>query len=252
MSIKFVLNNLINISTLDSVASEDTEFLKENLYNKCHSEPYRTTAKTSQYIRVNDGVNYPDIICIMNHNLTSGATITLKADNDPPNWGSPSYSQALSYNLQNIKYEFDQDYDWYGLEIDDAGNSNCPEIGELILGNVTALDNAFLYPYDEIKEYLRVLNVNPWGQRWYKKLAIKKSWGVDYQGVSDANLTAQVEALFDSIDGISPLVFIPDHTKADCWYVHILNDLSAKRNWKDNNAFTLQIEEQSRGIAILS
>ncbi len=60
-------------------------------------------------------------LVLLDHNLTSGATITLAA-NDVDDWGSPPYSAAISWAEGNIVYTLDQTYRYWRLTIDDPDN----------------------------------------------------------------------------------------------------------------------------------
>jgi len=58
---------------------------------------------------------------ILDHNFTSGATITLQA-NTVDAWTAPAYSQALTYHQGVIVYFLDQTYRWWRLEVSDQNN----------------------------------------------------------------------------------------------------------------------------------
>ena len=93
----YVYGNLIDENTLDSVASESTKYPKENMYNLCQSHRWWMTGKTGQHATFDFDTDRPDMIIILNHNFHPSVTLTLKADNDPPNWGSPSWSTGITY-----------------------------------------------------------------------------------------------------------------------------------------------------------
>jgi len=252
MAIRYVLENFINVSTLDSVSSEDTLYVKGNMYNKRQSLPWRMTAKTNQYAVFDLGSDRPTIICILNHNFNSGVTLTLKADDDPPNWGAPAWTQALTYHALNIWYSWsDKDYRWWRLEISDAGNPSNPEIGELVLYTYGTFTRNYRWPYTEGIEYVKGDLRTAWGQRWRQRRAKLKKFALEFYGVSDTHLVSEIEAFFEALDGDLPFVLIPEHTESDCWYVDCLNDLEARREFYNINSFTLDLEEQSRGIELL-
>ena len=49
MSLIYVPGNRVNVDTLKSVTSEDSVFVKANLYNQLPSIPFRFTAKTGNH-----------------------------------------------------------------------------------------------------------------------------------------------------------------------------------------------------------
>ncbi|GAH13730.1 unnamed protein product, partial [marine sediment metagenome] len=90
-----------------------------------------------------------------------------------------------------------------------------------------------------------------YGQRHRKKLAKQKYFMLTFNNVTDVNIVGEVELFFEALAGEYPFVFIPDATLTDCWYVLCLNDLDAKRNFLNINSFTLELEEEARGITLL-
>ncbi len=71
---------------------------------------------------------------IADHNLTSGASITLKGHTADA-WGAPDYALAIPWASEIIVAYLDQTYRYWRLEITDAGNPDgCIEIGEWFLG----------------------------------------------------------------------------------------------------------------------
>ncbi len=96
---------------------------------------------------------------LLDHNLTSGATITLKADNEDGSWASPDWSQALTWNEGAIVYFLDQTYRYWRLEIDDPDNPDgYIELGELFLG--TGLSPQTLIPLGHLQRGVDASNPN--------------------------------------------------------------------------------------------
>lgn len=251
MTVSYSVGNLINSDTLSAVSSEDAKYKKEYMFNQRQSLPWRMTSKTSQYATFNLGsATQVTILGILNHNLTSGATITLKA-NTSDSWASPPYSQSITWHKLNIYYLLNQTYQWFRVEISDSGNSLYPEVGELILNTYVSLDRVHSWGYPERKFYIKTENVTRFGQRWRNKIAEKKSFSLNFEQVLDSKIIAEIEAMFDDFDGQYPFIFIPDNTANDCWYMEVLNDFEAQRLFKNNSNFALELEEQSRGITLL-
>ena len=248
----YVPGNYITATTLSSVSSEDTPYYgKENMYDKNQGLPWGMTAKTNQYAVWDLGASRPTIICILNHNFTSAVTLTLKADNNPPNWGAPAWSQALTYHETNIYYVFSQNYRWWRLEISDGTNPVLPKVGEIVLYTYGSFAMNYKYPFIQRKTREVDENVSHYGKRWRRKRAVKMAYELDFDAVTDANLAGEVEDFFDAVDGENPVVFVPESTETICFYVDVLNELDAKRNFENLNAFSLSLEEQSRGIDLL-
>lgn len=84
-----------------------------------------------------------DSIGIVNHNLTSGATITIEA-NTSDSWGSPPYQETLTWRSY-LMYDFITDvdladtYDYVRIRFQDSGNTEPIKIGNIILGDYIQL-----------------------------------------------------------------------------------------------------------------
>lgn len=252
MGMKYILGNFINSSTLSSVSSEETIYPKENMYNRRQSLPWRMDAKSGNAV-CDLGSNRPTALALMNHNFVGTGAFSLKieADNDPPNWGSPAYSQAISFHKQNIFYTFSQNYRWWRVIVSDPDNLSNLEIGEIILYTHGTFTMNYIWPYKDILDYVVDENVTHYGVRHRVKRAKRKLFALDFENVTDANLIAEVEVFFEALDGERPFVFIPDESGTKSWYVYCLNSMDATRVFLNTNKFYLRLEEQSRGITLL-
>lgn len=252
MGMLYNLGNYINLSTLSSVSSEETIYPKENMYNKRQSLPWRMEAKSGHAI-FNFGSNRPIFFAIMNHNLvgTGAFSLTLKtAGNEGALVASPA--EAVTWHKQNIWHAIDLTPDqWWRIDVADPDNTANLEFGEIIFYIAGTFTMNYWWPYKEGLEYVTEENITQYGHRHIAKKAVRKTFGLDFEGVTDANLVSEVQAFFEGFDGKNPFVFIPDSEEADSWYVYCLNSLKASRAFLDNNKFSMVLEEQSRGITLL-
>lgn len=263
MSIKYVTTNLINSGTLSKASSEDASgfYNKENIYNKIQALPLRFAGKSGQYIIIDRGSDLATtFIGVFNHNLTtSPGVFKIKgwtSDNGPITTGAEA-NPTLDENLtvtsghKNSYLTFSETLRWYAILITDAGNSNNPEVGELVLGNHATFTKNFVYPYKEILRYIRGETVTPAGQRWLNKKGKYKRFLLDFLGVKDAHLLSELEAFFEAIDGELPFVFIPNDAAAYSWFMDCLSDLEADRAFYNYNNVSIELAEQGRGITLL-
>jgi hypothetical protein len=80
------------------------------------------TLASPEWIRRDLGSAKQVTACVIHdHNLTSGATIILKA-NSADVWGAPPYSLAIPWAVDKIVAYLNQTYRYWRLEITDAGN----------------------------------------------------------------------------------------------------------------------------------
>jgi len=259
MSMIYVIGNDIDSGTLSEVSSEDSIYPKENMYNLAQSMPWRMTSNAGHLI-IDLGVGFTEPMCfgIMNHNLlgTSVAdpfVFTISADDDAPNWGDPAWGPiTIPYHTHNIFYTIPsagRNHRWWRIDWDDPDNSAL-EFGEIILKTYSIFSMTFWWPYREGLDFIVDENVTHYGRRHRVKRAKKKSFKIDYDGVTDVNLVSEVEAFFESLDGDNPFIFVPEADETDSWYMECLNNLDAQRLFIDRSKFSLKLEEQSRGIIL--
>ena len=256
MSLYYAVTNLVTEDTLDSVSSEDTTFVKEFLYNQRQSKPFRFTAKSDNWIKVDLGsATQVTIAAILNHNVLSSGTITLRAHATDlgtlATWqSSASYSTTITIKSPSCYEAINQTYRWWHIEFDNASGENV-EIGEYFLGTYSTFTMGYKYPFREKELRTVTENLSVHGQRWRYKIAEKAYFGVDFDAVTDANLISEIKAFFAEHENDTPFVFVPESTEGYCYYVFCLNDLEAARNFEDLNAFSLELEEQTRGVSIV-
>ena len=264
MGIIYAAGNLNDVNTVLSVTSEDTVYIKEWMYNRRQSKPFRFTAKSGNQILIDGGAGgiSPTIAALMNHNLagTSGGGAFLCKikgdDNNPPGggWDAPTYSRDIAWHTLNMYKLLDgaPTYRYWLLDIDDFDNAltGC-NIGEFVLTEWGTFSRGVEPGSRRSHEHLIFDNETPYGQRWKAFKATRDAFSVSFPAFTDTKYRSEVQAFFDALQGVYPFVFIPDEDEDDCWYMEVPNILEAERQFKDCNSFTLDLIEQTRGITIL-
>lgn len=255
MTMRYVLGNYINSSTLSSVSTEITPaFGKEQMYNKSQSHPWRMNAK-SGYAIFDFGSDRPSILGILNHNLvgTGSFSLTLKTAGAEGDLVAAT-PENVAWHKQNIWHVITETPNrWWRIDWDDPDNGANLESGEIVLYTWGEFTMNFWWPYKETMDYVVDENVTHYGRRHRKKRAKRKIFNLDFEGVKDEDLvgaTNEVEAFFEELDGDQPFIFIPDSSKTESWYVECLNSMQATRRFMDDNKFFLHLEEQSRGLTL--
>jgi len=259
MSLIYTTGNLVTASTIDSVSTEDAIFVKENLYNKRPSFPFRFTSKTDQYIVLDMGGNEnATILSLINHNLQSGATIRLEADNNPPNWGAPPYSQAVAWREENLYMKLDQTYRWYRIFASDPTNPLALQIGELILHVYSSFTTALIQAQSEGDVFYTATQETFMGQDWDAELARKALLTLRIRKVENHgdSIQEEIRAFLRSLSGSAGrFLVVPDDTTSECYYVKASgNEFRAERifhNIKDIRDWDLPLAEISQGISLL-
>lgn len=259
MSLIYTSGNYVCSSTISSVSSEDPVFKKEYLYNRRPSLPFRFTAKSDQYIELDLGSSKKiTILSMINHNLLSSATIKLEADGDPPNWGSPAYSQAVIWRAENLYVKLDQTYRWWRVFISDSLNPVYPQIGELILHVYSSFTGCHIQRQSEGDTFYTASQETFMGQDWDAELARKAILTLGIRKEEDPGDAVQEEirAFLRSLSGSAGrFLIVPDDMTPDCYYVKASgSEFKAERIFhyiKDIRDWELTLTEISQGITLL-
>lgn len=259
MSLLYTAGNYIKASTINSVSTEDSVYKKENLYNKRPSLPFRFTAKSSQYIELDLGSStLITLFSLINHNLLSSATITLQADTNPPSWGSPSYSQGVTWRSENLYLKLSQTYRWWRILITDASNPVNLQIGEAILHVHSSFTTAHIQGQSEGDVFYTATQETFMGQDWDAELARKAllSLRIRKEETHGDSIQEEIRAFLRSLKGSAGrFLVVPDDTTSECYYMKAAgSEFRAERvfhNVKDIRDWNLELSEISQGISLI-
>jgi hypothetical protein len=141
---------------------------KDRLFNKDKSSALQATAKTGLQIDFNLGSAMPvNTIGILGHLFTSGATITLLAD-DNAGFATPDINEVLTWAEDQIFRLFSatQSYQYWRITIADAGNVAFPWIGEFIIGQRLVFTFPVGWGVEEATEDKLVIHETDYGVKW--------------------------------------------------------------------------------------
>jgi len=141
-----------------------------------------------------------DCFAIMDHNFSSGATITLEA-NATDSWGSPSFTQSITYNADKILTYFNsQSYRYIRLSVTDISNSDgYLEISELFAGEYLELSKTFAVGHSRDRRITTIDVSNRYGvtkRRFFNKRQA-------FTGVLNMLPAADVTSLETMLDDIT-------------------------------------------------
>jgi hypothetical protein len=259
---RYAAGNLLDDTVIDSVSTEDPTFVRDNLYNHRPSLPFRFTAKAAQDITIDFGAGQQvTVVAIINHNFTNGATLTLMADNNPPNWGAPSYTHALTYFAQknNIYLLLNETYRWWRVAISDAGNSEFPEIGELIFYLHSQITGAHLEKMHDGLETVLAENRTHYGQHWDSYLSRHEKFILNWAVVANSGDEDALKTFLKDIDGgAGRILIIPDDDQEFCYYVRVVESevmadkiVKGPAGYHDLRRWSFNMIELTNGITLL-
>lgn len=119
-------------------SSENVAYPKANIYDTYGTQVFKFTGYTDENIVFDAGSGNTiqfNSMAIVNHNLTSAATITIQG-NATDSWGTPSFSKTVTWR-EYMTYDFfasTSNYRYARLRVQDATNTVPIQIGYIMLG----------------------------------------------------------------------------------------------------------------------
>jgi hypothetical protein len=249
----FLATNLITSAATITPSTENTAYPRANLYDKIAAKVFRCTSPTALTILIDFGANVTaDTIALINHNLSAGATISLKADGSNP----PTTAIASpTYRANDLWKAFTSTTARYWLLTIASGGTANLQIGQLILGVRTAFPRG-----------RRIGNYSPKVDR--QNISMESYGGAvnAYQLFDRKNFNPTFRVLesersiFTALDlavkgNLYPFLYIPDGTGADCHYAR--KEVSYEPQEIDKSTeivydYQMTLVEESRGLEVLA
>lgn len=214
---RFCYENAFTDSIL-TVTNEDSNYPIENIYDTRLSKIYRSLT-TEIRILFDAGLGYtltPDSVTINAHNISDTATIRIEG-NDSDSWGSPSFSQEITYNeLCMLEFFTASAYRYWSIYIDDPTNADgYIQIGHSFLGNYLSIDMPIGNDFSFFIRENSKKSTSPTGQVyghnsgvWLKGYNLKLDW------ITNAEKDSLL-AMYDYIRNFKPFYFIIDENYTD-------------------------------------
>jgi hypothetical protein len=252
----YLAANLISASATITPSSEDSAYPKENIYDKQAANVFRCYSQTSLDIEIDFGADIQaDTISLINHNLTAGATLDLKAGASP----APSSSVIAPANRANDLWSpfAPASHRFWLLTIADT-NPAALQIGQMIIGTRVALPRARrIGDYSPAIKRATISGETYAGVFWNYPLFKRHQLNPSFR-VGSAAEFAILAALDEAVHGnLYPFLYIPDGNGADCFYVRKELDFEPQE-YQGRLAgrelvhdYQMTLIEESRGLEIL-
>ena len=222
-------DNLLALALVSST-TEDSVFPVTNVEVLPISKPYRTLAGNivDQKFHIDFATAQAiDFIALIAHNLTSGATITLRggASHDPD--GS-AFSTTLSW-ASGIAWKIlsaSESHKNWSIELDDEANSDGHlSVGYIVIGLKTALDLQFQPEWTRRRNKIvrSVLNENH-NPMVGRKISEGYLVTVNFAGMDSTERDA-IDTFLDSLDRVvDPILFVPTPDETRAYFGRLFED----------------------------
>ena len=252
MAYPAVLSSQDNFTTSASLSSSSAvaAYPLANAVALPISKPWRTTGCTSEYIEFDFGAAKAwTLISIINHNLTSAATITVYAGSSPNPGSSVGTIAWRKYDAFSVAYAVNQRY----VRIVFADSTNplgFLQIGYIMAGSFTQFvaGVAFDYPFEDAYQNLKVQT--EYHVPHVAKLDYQVNLQFTFNQLSVAAM-ATIRALFqESFSDLYPLFWITDSAVNDGYFMRFGGTL--KRTLGVYSSAPITLNEENRGKLITS
>lgn len=245
--------NLIGTAIPTGTKFTAAEMLK--LINGRQSSIGQASAKTGIVLYYDlTAARNAQLFAMLGHGFTSGATLTLQADDDPA-FGSPGVNLTLTWNDHQIivYWSTPQSYRYWRILASDAANPNLPWIGELILGVPIFFTHPCAWGLAETFLFNNAVQASDYDVTWrFKKTERRAYQNINFTQRPD-NEVAELTDLINYTDGslIPIIMFLDEADPNQSIYGHLQDEFSRQFqfiNW--NNFMNVALTEQPRAAMI--
>lgn len=262
IAMRYAVSNLVDADSLDSTSSEDSLYTMEYLYDKRQSKPFRFTSNSDEWILVDLGSDLSiRFVALMQHTFVNPSVLQIQAYSEatgkPADNGDPAdHTETLTLCPENDnifkRFSASQTYRYWMLSVTDASAPANMGLGQFMIAT-DAIQFTRNYNWG-FSENLVLVNANQrtsYGQLWVAHKAMYKEFVLQYEGIEDTDIDGEWLTFIEAVKKHVPFVFIPDDSEDKCWYVNLTSDWELNRQFIDITNFTLNLQEQARGITVL-
>lgn len=189
-------------------------------------------------------------LVLIDHNLTASATITLKGNSSDSGWGTPEFSNAVTYNADKILHYLSvaTSKRYWRLEISDGSNPDSYiEIGTLFLGPYLQLTKNVSMKQDRSVDVLDTSAETSFGLVRRKFHNLRRRWQYRYALLESADRSSLINMLTSISDTaeqkIKPVFFNPDADTPNDFYLAQLEGLPLKDSFSDRTDVDIKLKE---------
>lgn len=253
------MGNLTYLADTDNVAkaatitasTADANYPVANVKALPVSKPFRFTGKTSENLQIDLGSAKPvDCIALLNHNMVSGAVVTINAGNSANPDGS-TYQTTMTWR-QYDSFKILPNYVTYRYWKIICANVGCPDsyiqIGYLMMGDSSTLSFNFAPGWMLTDEHYNLTLETEFGTSHVAELFSRVRLNLPFQSLaeSDASLLRTFQRTVKR--NLTPVLIVPDNLGTEAWFCRSVQNLETRTEFYRNLEF--EFLEESRGNSI--
>ena len=252
------MGNFTYLTDTDNVAtgativasSADANYPVANVKALPVSKPFRFTGKTSENLQIDlTAAKLIECVAILNHNMSSTATITL-------NGGTTSNPDGTQYTTTIAWRQYDafkliSQTDRYWKII--FADSNCPQsfiqVGYLMMGDSVTLATNFAPGWNLIDEHTNLELETEFGVPHVAELFYRVHLQLPWKTLSTADATTMRTLQRALKRNVTPILVIPDSAGTDAWFCRSMANLETRIDFYRDLDFEFLEESRGRFIA---
>lgn len=245
-------NNIDSASVAITASSAPDALPPSNVAHEFRSRKWRTLGTVAAEWIVFDLVSAvaATSVIILDHDLTAGDSLIKIEAHTSNSWGSPAFSQTLTYAAGTISATFaSQSYRWWRVSFTKSASSEIRNIGRIYIG--TYYDTTEQPDYDgftETTEDLTTIQTSRGGQTYADQRSQFKMLSVDFSRVNNTQ-AAQLLTIFEAVGQFRSFYVQIETTPAltKIWYVKRTDKHKRKVSGFDSSYlwdFKLEFSEQ--------
>lgn len=204
-------NNYVGTGVITAVNFPSNQLSK--LYSQRQSDVCQATAKTGLQITVDMlSARSIELFALLGHNFTSGVTVNLKGDS-VPTFLAPPVNVNLTYNYAQMFRLFSpaQNYRYWRVTINDAGNPAYPYIGELIMGGLIRFTHPCSWGFSDETIFNNVTQKTEYMVPWtFEKSEQRALVNLSFRQRPDAEANEVVTMVRSTRGSLKPLLYFTD------------------------------------------
>lgn len=193
------------------------------------SSTWRSTNLATQDITIDFGsARAVDLLALVNHNLTSAATITIAAGTTS---GVSDFSVAMSYR-QFIAFKWidgGQTYRYWRIRIADAANpDNFMEVGYVVVGNSTKPNFTMRQGWTSGPEFVNSEVYSEFGTPHVEEMFRRQVLEMSFGPIRAADMPTLTTLYTTLMKNVYPVLLLPVRGGTDAFFVRFSNNLNIK------------------------
>jgi hypothetical protein len=233
-----------------TASSSNSSYPLSNLNSLPISKPFRFTGATSENLQIDLGsAKTISLVALVNHNLTSAATITINAGASANPDGS-TFTTTIPWKLYDAWKVLNpaQTYRYWKIIIADSSNPNAfIQLGYGLMGTAIVLSANFSNQWQFSEQYENLEVQSEYGTPHVVKLFKRIQLDLPFQNIQEAD-GAVLRALITALNrNVTPLFLIPDSSRTDAIFCRLESNLDRTIDVNYLQTTTLSFVEEGRG-----